>query len=179
MRQAWSVRKGRLLTMENTERILSILQDDATLTPAEVAVMLGEKEEEVRSAIKSFEKEGVIKGYHALVNWERTEERRASAIIELKVTPQRNTGFDEIAARIMEFPEVEFVYLMSGGFDLAVMVNAATMADVAMFVAKRLAPIGGILSTATHFVLTRYKDGGTVFASEYEEIDERGSNLCD
>lgn len=165
--------------MDNKERILAILQEDATLTPAQIAVMLGEEEERVKAFIRELEKTGVIKGYHALINWDRTSERRASAIIELKVTPQRNTGFDEIAARLMEFPEVEFVYLMSGGFDLAVMVNGETMADVAMFVAKRLAPIGGILSTATHFVLTRYKDGGKVFASELEEIDERGSNLCD
>ena len=105
--------------------------------------------------------------------------QKASALIEVKVTPQRNTGYDEIAARIMGFPEVESVYLMSGGFDLAVMVNAKSMQDVAMFVAKRLAPIGGILSTATHFILTRYKDAGAIYDREHEEIDERGSNLID
>lgn len=165
--------------MKNKERILAILQDDSTLTPAQIAVMLGEEVAEVVAAIQEYEKDGVIKGYHALINWDRIDARRASALIELKVTPQRDSGFDDIAARIMEFPEVESVYLMSGGFDLAVMVNGETMADIAMFVAKRLAPIGGILSTATHFVLTRYKDGGKVFVSDYEEIDERGSNLCD
>jgi DNA-binding Lrp family transcriptional regulator len=165
--------------MKNKEKILGILQNDASLTPAQIAVMLGEEEAEVSAAIRQYEKDGVIKGYHALINWDRMDTPRASALIELKVTPQRDTGFDEIAARIVEFPEVESVYLMSGGFDLAVMVNGETMADIAMFVAKRLAPIGGILSTATHFLLTRYKDGGKVLDEEYEEIDERGSNLCD
>ena len=161
------------------EKLLNILSENAQLTNEQLAVMIGSDVDFVKNTKKEFEKEGIIKGYNTLINWEKFGKQTASAIIELKVTPQRNTGFDEIAARIMEFPEVEFVYLMSGGFDLAVMVNAATMADVAMFVAKRLAPIGGILSTATHFVLTRYKDGGKVFVNDEEEIDERGSNLCD
>lgn len=165
--------------MENKERILALLQENAKLTAEQIAVMLGENEAAIAAAIEQYEKDGIIKGYRALINWDRTEVQRASALIELKVTPQRNTGFDEIAARIMGFPEVESVYLMSGGFDLAVLVNAKTMSDVAKFVSKRLATIGGILSTATHFILTKYKDGGTVFDTDYEEIDERGSNLCD
>lgn len=161
------------------EQLLELLQDEAKLSAGQLAVMLGEKEEDVAKAIESYEKEGVIKGYHALVNWERTENQRATALIELRVTPQKDTGFDEIAGRVMNFPEVESVYLMSGGYDLAVTVTGKTMSDIAMFVSKRLAPIGGVLSTATHFVLTKYKDGGVVFNSDYEEIDERGSNLCD
>lgn len=165
--------------MENKERILKLLEDDATLSASQIGVMINADEAEVAAQIKAYEKDGIINGYRALVNWDKTPVQRASALIELKVTPQRNTGFDEIAARVMGFPEVESVYLMSGGFDLAVMVNAKTMQDVAMFVAKRLAPIGGILSTQTHFVLTKYKDGGVVYDKEYEEIDERGSNLCD
>ena len=92
---------------------------------------------------------------------------------------KKDTGFDEIASRVMNFPEVESVYLMSGGYDLSVTVTGKTMSDIALFVAKRLATIDGVLSTATHFLLTKYKDGGVVFASDYEEIDERGSNLCD
>lgn len=161
------------------EQLLELLQDEAKLTPAQLAAMVGEKEEDVVKAIARYEKEGVIKGYHALVNWERTDIHRATALIELRVSPQKDTGFDEIAGRVMNFPEVESVYLMSGGYDLAVTVTGKTMSDIAMFVAKRLAPIGGVLSTATHFVLTKYKDGGVVFNSDYEEIDERGSNLCD
>ncbi len=161
------------------EQLLELLQDNAQLSPAQLAAMLGEKEKDVVTALRRYEKDGVIKGYHALINWERTEAQRATALIELRVTPKKDTGFDEIAGRVMNFPEVESVYLMSGGFDLAVTVTGKTMSDIAMFVAKRLAPIDGVLSTATHFVLTKYKDGGVVFNSDYEEIDERGSNLCD
>ena len=161
------------------EQLLELLQGEAKLTPAQLAVMLGEREEDVLKAIQRYEKEGVIKGYHALINWERTDIHRATALIELRVSPQKDTGFDEIAGRVMNFPEVESVYLMSGGYDLAVTVTGKTMSDIAMFVSRRLAPIGGVLSTATHFVLTKYKDGGVVFNSDYEEFDERGSNLCD
>lgn len=161
------------------EQLLELLQGEAKLTPAQLAVMLGEREEDVVKAIQRYEKEGVIKGYHALINWERTDIHRATALIELRVSPQKDTGFDEIAGRVMNFPEVESVYLMSGGYDLAVTVTGKTMSDIAMFVSRRLAPIGGVLSTATHFVLTKYKDGGVVFNSDYEEFDESGSNLCD
>lgn len=161
------------------DQLLELLQDDAKLTVSQLAVMLGEKEEDVKKAIEEYEKEGIIKGYQALVNWERADVSRATALIELRVTPQKDKGFDEIAERILGFPEVESCYLMSGGYDLAVMVRGRTMSDIAMFVSRRLAPIGGVLSTATHFVLTKYKDGGVVFNSDYEEIDERGSNLCD
>ncbi len=163
----------------NTTRLLALLQENARLSPAQLAAMLGEKEEEVKKATLSLEKEGVIKGYQALINWERTEAHRATALIELRVSPQKDTGFDEIAGRVMNFPEVESVYLMSGGYDLAVTVTGETMSDIAMFVSRRLATIDGVLSTATHFVLTKYKDGGEIFRSDYEERDERGSNLCD
>ncbi len=165
--------------MLENESLLELLEEDAKLTPAQLSAMLGVSEEEVRSAVARLEKEGVIKGYRTLVNWERVSAPAATALIELKVTPKKDTGFDEIAGRIMNFPEVRSVALMSGGFDLAVTVAGKTMSDIAMFVARRLAPIEGVLSTATHFVLTRYKEGGVIFHSEYEEIDERGSNLCD
>ncbi len=165
--------------MVNKERVLHLLEKNATITSAQLAVMLDEEIEEIERIIADYEDKGIINGYKALVNWEKTEVKQASALIEIKVTPQLNTGFDDVARRIMEFPEVESVYLMSGGFDLAVMVRAKTMSDIAMFVAKRLAPIGGILSTSTHFVLTRYKDGGVEYDTNNEEIDERGSNLCD
>ena len=161
------------------EQILELLQDEAKLSANQLAVILGETEENVRKAIARYEREGVINGYHALINWERTETQKATALIELRVSPQKDTGFDEIAGRVMNFPEVESVYLMSGGYDLAVTVAGRTMQDIAMFVSKRLATIDGVLSTATHFVLTKYKDGGVIFNSDYEEIDERGSNLCD
>lgn len=161
------------------EQILELLQENAKLTATQLASMLGESEADVNKAVATYEKDGAIKGYQALVNWERTDIPRATALIELRVSPQKDTGFDEIAGRVMNFPEVESVYLMSGGYDLAVTVTGKTMSDIAMFVSKRLATIEGVLSTATHFVLTKYKDGGVVFNSDYEEIDERGSNLCD
>lgn len=163
----------------NKEQLLMLLQDNSKLSAAQLGAMLGAPEGEILSAVQSLEKNGVIKGYKAMINWEKAESKVASALIEVKVTPQRDTGFDEMAKRIMDFPEVEFVYLMSGGYDLAVKVNAPTMSEVAMFVSKRLATIGGILSTVTHFVLTKYKDGNLIYASDYEEFDERGSNLCD
>lgn len=161
------------------EQVLELLQDNAKLTNSQLAVMLGETEDNVAKTIAQYERDGVIRGYQALVNWERTETQKASALIELRITPKKDTGFDEIAGRIMNFPEVESVYLMSGGYDLAVTVTGRTMQDVAMFVQKRLATIDGVLSTATHFMLTKYKDGGVIFQTDYEEIDERGSNLCD
>lgn len=160
-------------------QLLELLKNDATLSPRQLAVMLGETEENVKKLIKKCEKEGIIKGYQTLVNWEKTEARRATALIELKITPKKNTGFDEIANRVVSFPEVENVYLMSGGYDLSVFVTAKSMSDIAMFVMKRLATIDGVLSTATHFVLTKYKEGGIVFNHAQDEIDERGSNLCD
>ena len=161
------------------EKLMKLLQEDATLTAQQLSVMIGMTEAEVSSAMHKLEKDGVIKGYRALVNWERTDANRASALIELRVTPKKDSGFDEIAARVKAFPEVESVYLMSGGYDLAVIVTAATMSEIAMFVAKRLATIDGVLSTATHFILTKYKEGNVDFTSEDDEIDERGSNLCD
>lgn len=160
-------------------QLLELLQDNARLSIRQIAVMLGETEEAVQKAIEDYEKKGVIKGYHALVNWEKTAENHATALIELRITPKKDTGFDEIANRVVGFQEVQSVYLMSGGYDLAVLVTAKTMSDIAMFVMKRLATIDGVLSTATHFILTRYKESGVIFNHVEEEIDERGSNLCD
>ncbi len=159
-------------------QLLELLQNNAKLTVRQLSVMLGETEENIEKAIQKYEKDGLIKGYHALIDWEKTDARHATALIELRITPKKGTGFDEIANIIVAFPEVENVYLMSGGYDLAVTVTAKSMSDVAMFVMKRLATIDGVLSTATHFILTRYKHGGVVFNGK-EEIDERGSNLCD
>ena len=161
------------------EQLLELLQQNARLTNAELAVMLGVTETDVTDAIRELEEGGVIKGYSAIVNEELANKNQVTAIIELRVTPKKDSGFDELAARVKAFPEVESVCLMSGGFDLAVTVTANTMSEIAMFVAKRLAPIDGVLSTATHFILTKYKDGGVDFVTDYDEIDERGSNLCD
>ncbi|MBC8532548.1 Lrp/AsnC family transcriptional regulator [Yeguia hominis] len=157
-------------------RLLKLLSENDRLTTDELAAMLAVSPEEVAREIAEYEKAGVIKGYNALINWEKADCNRATALIELKVSPKKETGFDEIAHRIMEFEEVESVYLMSGGYDLAVTVNAKSMQDIAMFVVRRLSPLDGVLSTATHFVLTRYKDGGVIF-DDGEKNDERRSNL--
>lgn len=160
------------------DKLLELLQENARMSCEQLAVMLGRTPEEVAAQIDEYEKSGVIRGYHALINWEKADANHASALIELRVTPKRDKGFDEIADKIMQFEEVESVCLMSGGFDLAVRVNAATMQDIALFVAKRLAPLDSVLSTATHFILTRYKDGGVVLNPE-DERDERRTVLCD
>ena len=153
------------------DRLLELLQDQANLTMSQLASMLGEREEDVAKAIKKYEKEGIIKGYHALINWERTEVPRATALIELRVTPQKDTGFDEIAGRVMNFPEVESVYLMSGGYDLLVMLKAPSLKKLALFVAEKLSTIEGVLSTATHFVLKRYKNEGVI--TDEKQADRR------
>lgn len=160
------------------DNLLNLLSENARLSTAQLAVMLNKTEQEVTEEIAAYEKAGVIKGYKALINWEKIDKNKASALIELRVMPKRDSGFDSIANRIMQFDEVENVYLMSGGFDLAVMVHGKSMQEIAMFVARRLSPLDSVLSTATHFVLTRYKDGGVILNSE-EENDERRSTLSD
>lgn len=160
------------------DKLLTLLNENARLTPAQLAAMLGKTEEEVRDEIAAYEKAGIIRGYKALINWEKADANKAFALIELRVTPKRDRGFDEIAQRIMQFEEVDSVYLMSGGFDLAVTVHGNTMQEIAMFVARRLSPLDSVLSTATHFILTRYKDGGVVLNTE-DEKDERRGMFCD
>lgn len=151
------------------ERILELLEKDAKLKASELAVMLGLEEDEVSAAIKNFEKKGVIRGYHALVNWDKTDDEKVSALIELKVTPQRGNGFDKIAEKIYQYPEVDSLYLMSGRFDFTVMLRKATMKEIAHFVASKLAVIDGVQSTATHVVLLRYKDRGFIMTDEEKQ----------
>ena len=160
------------------DRLLELLSQNARLTTRQLATMLDRPESEICNQIDAYEKAGIIRGYQTLINWERADANKAFALIELRVTPKRDRGFDEIAQKIMQFEEVDSVYLMSGGFDLAVMVHGDTMQQIAMFVARRLSLLGSVLSTATHFILTRYKDGGVVLKTE-DENDERRSVLCD
>lgn len=159
------------------KRLLELLEEDSTLTVHELAVMLNSTDDEVAAKIKQLEADGVINGYHALINWEKSDENYTAALIELRVTPQKNVGFDDIAHRISQFPEVESVYLVSGGYDLMVCVSASSMQEVALFVQRRLSTIDGVFSTATHFVLTRYKERNVLFSSEEMDKDERGSQL--
>lgn len=153
------------------EELLHLLTEDARLHPQELARRLGSTEEEVRNLILSLEEEGVILGYRAEVNWDLVEEERTTALIEVRVTPQLGQGFDRIAHRIYEYPEVTSCYLMSGSFDLMVILEDKTLRDVARFVSDRIAPLEAVLSTSTHFILKKYKDNGLIFARP--NLDER------
>ena len=137
--------------------------------------MLGMSVEEVEAEIESMEREGLIRGYKAVIDWERLDNAYVSAIIELKVTPKAGYGFEDIAAKIMKYPEVETVYLMSGVYDLNVVVKGKTLQQVANFVAKELSPMESVTSTATHFVLRRYKELDVALLGSGK--DERGSYL--
>ena len=127
----------------------------------------------MKKEIKKLEEDHVILGYKAIVDWDRTKREAVTALIEVRVTPQRGDGFDRIAERIYQYPEVQSVYLMSGGYDLCLIIEGRTMKEVAYFVAQKLAPIESVLSTATHFVLRKYKDKGVIYGAP--EVDERGN----
>lgn len=150
------------------EKLLKILKDNARLTNKELSILLDRDEELVDKQIKELEKNGVIKGYKALIN-EQKVNAGVSALIELKVSPKQEFGFQDIADRVMLLPEVESVYLMAGDYDLAVFVRAETMQDVAMFVAKRLSPLESVISTSTHFVLQKYKQDGVILDETKDE----------
>ena len=157
--------------------LLDLLNENAQLTAAQLSVMLNQPEEKIISQIREYEEKGIIKAYKALINWDKVPKAKVSALIELKVTPKRDTGFDEIAKRVMMFDEVESVYLMAGVYDLAVMVKGSTIQDIAMFVSRRLSTLESVLSTATHFLLSRYKDGGVILVEDEENEDKRSMVL--
>ena len=144
------------------EKILSIIEKNSRIDLKDMAVMLGVSEVEVANEIADMEKEKVICGYHTLINWDNTSNEKVTALIEVKVTPQRGLGFDKIAERMYNYPDVRAVYLMSGGFDFSVIVEEKTMKEVAQFVTDKLAPLESVRGTATHFILKKYKDHGTV-----------------
>lgn len=153
------------------EQILSIIEKNSRIDLKELAVILGIDEIDVVNELQAMEEEGVICGYHTLIDWEKTSIEKISALIEVRVTPQRGHGFDNIAERIYKYPEVNAVYLMSGGYDLMVILEGKTLKDVSSFVSDKLSPEESILSTATHFILKKYKDHGTVLAKR--PADER------
>ncbi len=138
--------------------LLKLLSKNARTKNEDLAAMTGRSEAEVEKEIKKMEADGLIRGYKAVVDWERMDSAYVSAIIELKVTPKAGLGFEEVARRVMRYPEVESVYLMSGGYDLSVVVKGKTFQEVALFVAKELSTIDSVISTSTHFVLRRYKE---------------------
>ena len=142
------------------DKLLKILSENSKLTAKELSLMLGEPEDYIVAQIKEYEKAGVIRGYRAVVNWDEVPDSGVVALIELKVAPQLQKGFDEFAERVLGYDEVESVYLMAGGYDLLLTVKGQTIQDVSSFVAKQLAAMNGILSTATHFMLKRYKENG-------------------
>ena len=154
------------------DKLLHLLSTNSSFTTAELATMLGEPEDYIKAQIKEYESKGIIKGYQAVVNWENSDETYVEALIELKVTPKKERGFDEMAQRCMAFDEVDSVYLMAGAYDFALIVKGQTMQDIAMFVAKKLSTIDGVLSTGTHFIMRRYKDSG-MNLTDFEESDGR------
>ena len=156
----------------NTE-ILKLLENDARLTPEQLSVMLDTDKTEIEKDIREFEENGTILGYKAIVDWEKTENEAVTAMIDVKLTPQRDRGFDRVAEKIYNYPEVKSVYLMSGAYDLSVLIEGRTMKEVAFFVSQKLSTIEAVNSTATHFILHKYKDKGVLY--NVGEIDERGN----
>lgn len=156
------------------ERILSYLEKDALMSCEDIATMLEAKAEDVKRIIDECVADGTIIARRTIINWDKVGKSGVTALIELKTIPQRDKGFDSVAERICNFPEVKSVCLMSGGFDLAITVECANMRDVAFFVAEKLATIEGVTATATHFELQKYKENGVVYGTE--KIDKRGNN---
>ena len=153
------------------EELLSIIEKNSRIDLKELAVRLGKEEIDVVNELQKLEDERVICGYHTLVNWEKTSIEKVTALIEVKVTPQRGQGFDRIASRIYNYPEVRDVYLISGGFDLLVTLEEKSLKDIARFVSEKLSTLESIIGTATHFILKKYKDHGTIIEEHVK--DER------
>ena len=153
--------------------LLKLLENDARLSSKALALMLDKEEGDIKKMISDYEENGVILGYHTEIDWDKTNTEYVCAMIEIKITPQRDRGYDHVAQKIYNYPEVESLYLMSGGFYLAVFINGKTMREVAFFVAEKLATIEDVISTSTHFVLRKYKNNNVVYGSV--PTDERGN----
>ena len=158
------------------DRLLKLLSENAKFTTEELSVILNDTEDNIKNRIKAYEESGIIKGYQALVNWDKVEGAGVTAFIELKVTPKKSTGFDEIATNVSMFDEVESVYLIAGAYDLSVVVKGRTIQEIEMFVSKKLSTMDGVISTATHFLLTKYKDNGVILNNDEHE-DKRSMIL--
>ena len=155
--------------MEN--EILDLLEDNSDLSSEDIATMIGASVEEVEEKINKLEADNVIVKYNTLIDWDKTSREIVTAFIEVKVTPERDLGFDAVAKRIYNFPEVKSVYLMSGGYDLSIKVEDRTMKEVALFVAEKLSTIDHINSTSTHFMLKTYKKDGVIFKGEEQDSE--------
>ena len=154
------------------KKLLQLLEDDCTLSHAQLASMANMTEAEVAAAIAKYEEDNIILGYKAIVDWDRTDREAVTALIEVSVTPQRGEGFDRVAERIYQYDEVESVYLMSGSFDLTVIISGRTLKEVALFVGEKLAPLEDVTGTATHFILKKYKEKHLIFKKQ-ETQEER------
>ncbi|MBR6241098.1 MAG: Lrp/AsnC family transcriptional regulator [Lentisphaeria bacterium] len=159
------------MNLEERKLILSALAKDAKTTAADLAEQLGATEQEVAAEIAELENRNIIRGYHAIINEDNLHDKPVKAIIQVRVRPEREGGFDRIARRLSKFPQVTALYLMSGGYDLMLEVRGADLNEVADFVSSKLATIDGVLSTGTHFLLKKYKESGTLLLEE--EHDER------
>ena len=157
------------------DNILKILEDNANLSTEQLAIMCNKEKGDIQKLIQKYEKDGVILGYKTMIDWDKTDREYVNALIELKITPQRDRGFDRVAERIYNYPEVQSLYLMSGSFDLAVLLEGRTMKEVAYFVARKLATLEDVVATSTHFVLRKYKDKGVIYGPAV--VDERGNCL--
>ena len=153
------------------EQILAMIEKNSKIDLGELAVMLGTSEAIIANEIAEMEKEQVICGYHTMIDWEKTSSEKVMALIEVRVTPQRGQGFDNIAERIYNYPEVQSVYLMSGAYDLLVILQGKTLREVSSFVSNKLSTLDTVLSTATHFILKKYKENGTILGKKVK--DER------
>ena len=156
---------------ELKEKILAIMEKNSKVGVADLAVLLGDTEENVSRAIYEMEQDKIICGYHTLINWNKVNNEKVIAMIEVRVTPQRGQGFDRIAERIYQYPEVKSVNLMSGSYDFGITVEGANIKEISLFVSQHLAPMESVLGTATHFVLKRYKFDGVICANP--ESDDR------
>lgn len=150
-------------------KVLKLLQDDSRLSPKEIAVRVGSAEAKVKKLMDDCEKKGILRGFKALVDWEKAGVERCYALVDVKVSPAREVGFDDIAERIYRFPEVKFVYLVSGLYDLSMMVEGRTMHDIAKFVSEKLAPIDRVQQTITHFIMKKYKEEGVIFGDSEDQ----------
>ena len=153
------------------EQLLTFLEKNSRIDLGELAVMLGSSETVIANEVAKMQQEGIICGFHTLIDWEKTSVDKVTALIEVRVTPQRGQGFDSIAERIYNYPEVQSVYLISGGYDLMVILEGKTLREVSSFVTNKLSTLDTVISTATHFILKKYKDYGTILHEK--KIDER------
>lgn len=150
------------------EELLSLIEKNGKMGLKDIAVMLGETEINVANEIAAMEKEGIICAYHTLIDWDKTSIEKVTGLIEVRVTPQRGQGFDKIAERIYNYPEVRAVYLLSGAYDFLVIIQEKSLKEIAKFVSDKLSTLDNVLSTTTHFILKKYKDHGTIMAKKYE-----------